>query len=67
VLKNGRIINCFNNNSLIITEQLILLPKIQANSKAHAFLLSILLALKWMSFQPLLDGREKNLAIMKGG
>jgi len=31
---------------IIITEHLILRPKMQANSKAHAFLLPIILALK---------------------
>jgi len=32
----------------------------QANSKAHVFLLPIILALKQMSFQLFLEGREKN-------
>jgi len=45
---------------IIITEHLILRPKTQANSKARAFLLPIILALKQMSFQLFLEGRERN-------
>jgi len=45
---------------IILTEHLMLRSKMQANSKAHAFLLPIILALKKMSFQPFLEGREKN-------
>jgi len=35
---------------IIITEHLILRPEMQANSKAHTFLLPIILALKQMIF-----------------
>jgi len=48
-----------NDEVIIITEHLILRPKMQANSKAHAFLLPIILALKQMSFQPFLEGERK--------
>jgi len=44
-----------------ITEHLILHPKIQANSKAYAFLLPITFSTEIdMSFQRFLEGRERN-------
>jgi len=47
---------------IIITEHLILRPKMQANSKAQAFLLPIILALKPMSFQAYLEGSREKLS-----
>jgi len=69
-MKDEQILNCDGADEsdgvsiiiiiIIITEHLTLHPKMQANSNAHVFLLSIILALKQMSFQPFLEGRERN-------